>query len=102
MTNEEIEAAREALESMLGTACSSGYATESDRDDAQARLDALCAAAREPESLVGRRVKYPAGVRGKISSGPFKAVEVEYRENGVDLTENVRLSALDLSEDDDA
>ena len=51
MTNEEIEAAREVLESMINTATGSSYATQSDEQDALARLDALCQAARQAELL---------------------------------------------------
>lgn len=73
MTKEEIEAAREHLESIIGLALVSTYATEADGDEAQAYLDALCAAARQPESLVGRRVRH------KRSNGRACVVGITYK-----------------------
>ena len=69
MTNEQIKTARSELRSW----CRVSMSIPPNRDE-QAILkliDALCAAARKPDSLVGRRVRSTRLGRGVVESGPL-------------------------------
>lgn len=102
MTQSEIDSANEAVLYWVSLAGASIPPTQSGMDEAEEAgreaLERLCEAAKPAEDLVGRRVRYPDGTEGRIRRGPFPAVEVEYRERGIGLTETVDLSVLEFIE----
>ena len=111
MTRQQIdqdhETARAAIENCLKLQLSPEGSFERKRDalvtalQAVDRLHAAALQAVEPESLIGKRVRFADGSAGKIESDTFLACEVSLRENGVYLTEAVRLSTLELLENTD-
>ena len=67
MTKAEIEEAREAIQRRLQENCVSALL----ESDVMETVDALCAAARQPDSLVGRQVRSTRLGRGVVESGPL-------------------------------
>lgn len=110
MTNEEIEAARERarnglnwLAIQVGSLPQQSAVAHAVIANIGTELDALCEAARQPESLVGRRVRMKdvddyAGTVGRITNVSFC---IRFRSEEKGWTDDFDEGDFELLEDDD-